>query len=104
MATSEYLRHAKICPYNPYDHRHTDADHCKEARTIQSVIVMFDDVNDKLSYWMTLFLSVFDRHAPLMKVRMKKKSQDDDWIDSELWSLMRSRNYYRKKHRKTHAQ
>ena len=65
---------------------------------------MFDDVNDKLSYWMTLFLSVVDRHAPLMKVRMKKKSQDDDWINSELWSLMRTRNYYRKKHRKTHAQ
>ena len=55
---------------------------------------MFDDVNDKLSYWMTLFLSVVDRHAPLMKVRLKKKSQDDDWIDSELRSLMRTRNYH----------
>ena len=64
----------------------------------------FDDVNDTLSYWMTLFFSVVDRHAPLMKVRMKKKSQDDDWIDSELRSLMRTRNYHRKKHRKTHAQ
>ena len=64
----------------------------------------FDDVNDTLSYWMTLLLSVVDRHAPLMKVRMKKKSQDDDWIDSELRSLMRTRNYHRKKHRKTHAQ
>ena len=65
---------------------------------------MFDNVNDKLSYWMTLFLSVVDRHAPLMKVRLKKRSQDDDWIDSELQSLMRTRNYYRKKHCKTHAQ
>ena len=58
----------------------------------------FDDVNDKLSYWMTLFLSVIDKHAPLMKVRMKTKNQDDDWIDSGLQSLMRTRNYYRKKH------
>ena len=64
----------------------------------------FDDVNDKLSYWMTLFLSVIDKHAPLMKVRMKTKNQDDDWIDSGLRSLMRTRNYYRKKHRKTCAE
>ena len=68
------------------------------------VMDSFDDVNDKLSYWMTLFLSVVDKHAPLMKVRMKTKNQDDDWIDSGLRSLMRSRNYYRKKHRKTRAE
>ena len=64
----------------------------------------FDDIIDKLSFWMTLFFSFVDRHAPLMKVRMKKKSQDDDWINSELRSPMRTRNYYRKKHHKTRAQ
>ena len=53
---------------------------------------------------MVLLLSIVDKHAPLIKVRIRNKNQDDDWIDSELRSLMRSRNYYRKKHRKTCAQ
>ena len=62
------------------------------------VIDSFADVNDKLNYWKTLFLSVVNRDAPLIKVRIRNKNQDCDWIDSELRSLMRSRNYYKKKH------
>lgn len=60
------------------------------------------DINVKLIHWTTLFLNAVDRYAPL-KVRMKKMSRDDDWIDSELWSLMKPRNYYRKRHFKTHV-
>ena len=70
----------------------------------RQVIDSFDDVNDKLNYWMVLLLSIVDKHAPLIKVRIRNKNQDDDWIDSELRNLMQSRNYYRKKHRKTRAQ
>ena len=66
----------------------------------RQVMDTFDDVDDKLTYWMTIFLNVVDKHAPLIKVRMKRKNQDDNWINSELRSLMRSRNYFRKKYRR----
>lgn len=68
------------------------------------VMHTYDDIDDKWSYWRDLFLSVVDRHAPLVKVRIRKREQDADWIDSELRALMQARNYHRKKHRKTHNQ
>ena len=68
------------------------------------VMHTYDDIDDKWSYWRDLFLSVVDRHAPLVKVRIRKRGQDADWIDSELRALMRARNYHRKKHRETHNQ
>ena len=37
-----------------------------------------------------------------MKVRVKQNGSCDDWIDSELQSLMQTRNYSRKKHLRTH--
>ena len=65
------------------------------------VMVTFNDVNDMWYYWKSLFLDVLDKHA-LLKVRRKMRG-NDDWLDSGLRSLMRSRNYYRRKHRKTRA-
>lgn len=67
------------------------------------VMDTFDTVDDMWDYWKTLFFQVLDKHAPLKKVRLRKRGQDDEWIDSELRGLMRTRNYYRNKHRKTHA-
>ena len=55
------------------------------------VMDTYDDIDDKWSYWR--FLSVVDIHAPLVKVRMRKRGQDADSMDSELRVLMRARNY-----------
>ena len=36
------------------------------------VMETFDDIDDKWTYLKDLFLSIVDRHAPVMKVRVKK--------------------------------
>ena len=68
------------------------------------VMEIYDDINDRWSYWRDLFLSIIDSHAPLVSVRMKVKDQSSEWIDAELRSLLRARNYYRRKYWKTHTQ
>ena len=68
------------------------------------VMDMFDDINEKWDYWKSLFLKVVEEHAPLVKVRVKNKVQDCEWIDSEVRGLMRTRNYFRKKYRNTRDQ
>ena len=64
----------------------------------------FDCIDDRWNYWKTLFLSIVNKHAPLIRVRRKQSVEGDQWIDQELRSLMRARNYYRGKFRKTHSQ
>ena len=49
-----------------------------------------------------LFLSVIDRHAPLVKVRIKKNRSD--WLTANIHSLMRSRNYYYRQYLKSRSQ
>ena len=44
-------------------------------------------------------MEVVGEHAPLVKVRMKRESVE--WIDDDIHKMMRARNYYRTKHRKT---
>ena len=60
---------------------------------------MFSSVDEMLDYWKKLFLEVVGEHAPLVKVRMKRESVE--WIDDDIHKLMRARNYYRTKYRKT---
>ena len=50
------------------------------------VMGTFDDIDDKWIY------CIIDRHAPLMKVRVKKDKCE--WLDGDIRSLMKSRNYY----------
>ena len=50
------------------------------------VIDAADDIDEKWSTWKTLFLSVIDRHAPLVKVRIKKNRSD--WLTANIHSLM----------------
>jgi len=64
----------------------------------------FDCIDDRWNYWKTLFLSIVNKHAPLIRVRRKQSVEGDQWIDQELRSLMRARNYYRGKFRKTRSQ
>ena len=59
----------------------------------------FDHIDDKWSYWKTLFLNIVNVHAPIINIRSKKQSIK--WIDSEIRMLMRSRNFYMRKFRKS---
>ena len=66
------------------------------------VIDAADDIDEKWSTWKTLFLSVIDRHAPLVKVRIKNNRSD--WLTANIHSLMRSRNYYYRQYLKSRSQ
>lgn len=61
---------------------------------------VFDQIDDVWNYWKSLFISIIDSHALLQKVRVRQKGPCDEWIDSELRGLIRSRNYYRRKYMK----
>ena len=60
---------------------------------------IFSAIDDMWEYWKSLFLSVVGEHAKLSRVRVRKTSLP--WIDSALHQLMRARNYFLKKYRKT---
>ena len=59
----------------------------------------FDTIDEKWEYWRSLVLSVVDDHAPFVKVRVRQDSLP--WITEEVRRVMRARNYFRKKFRKT---
>ena len=66
------------------------------------VMETFDNADDMHGYWKSLFLSILDKHAPLVKMRARKDSYE--WIDEDIHKLMRSRNYYRRKFQKSNDQ
>ena len=66
------------------------------------VLDIYDHMDDKWNYWKSLFLDIVNKHAPLVKVR-RKKGRNDDWIDAQIRQLMRSRNYFRRKHWRSNA-
>ena len=43
-------------------------------------------------------------HAPPVSVRMKVKDLSSEWIDAEVRTLLRARNYYWRKYWKTHTE
>ena len=47
-----------------------------------SVVESFDDLNDAVSAWNTLFVDVANRHAPIKKLRTKRAIKP--WITKEL--------------------
>ena len=55
-------------------------------------------MDDKWSYWKMLFFEIVDKHAPLVKIGVKRDKED--WIDKDLLSLVRSCNYYRGEYQK----
>ena len=63
------------------------------------VMDTFDSIDDKRSYWKSLFFSVLDKHDPVVSARKKKQMQA--WITPEILQLMSTRNYYKNKHRKS---
>ena len=94
IATVSYVRSFKRC-----DVEALLADLCDAP---WQVIDAADDRDEKWSTWKTLFLSVIDRHAPLVKVRIKKNRSD--WLTANIHFLMRSRNYYYRQYLKSRSQ
>ena len=67
-------------------------------------IYRYDEINDIWSYWKNHFFLIVDSHAPPVGVRTKVKDVSSEWIDAELRTLLRVRNYYRRKYRKMRTQ
>ena len=55
------------------------------------IIESFDDVDDIVSAWMTLFTETLDKHAPIKSHRIKRKYQPD-WLTPEILDLIKDRN------------
>ena len=55
-------------------------------------------MDDKWNYWKMLFFEIVDKHAPLVKIRVKRDKADR--IDKDLLSLMRTHNYYKGEYKK----
>ena len=64
------------------------------------IIDVSDDIDGKWASWKSLFLSIVDQHAPLVKVRVKSRC---DWLTTDIRTLMRSRNYYHQEYLKSRS-
>ena len=65
-----------------------------------STMDVFDTVDDKRSYWKTLFLKVVNKHAPIIRIQTRTKQHGYHWVSEETRRLMQSRNYRLNKFRK----
>ena len=91
-------RKAKLHTVRSFKRCNTDQLLAELASAPWHVMEIYDHINDRWSYRKSLFFSIVDSHAPLVKVRSKVKSSSSEWIDADLHSLMRTRNYYLRKH------
>ena len=64
-----------------------------------SVLEIFDDVDDKLHASDLLFNEILDHHAPIRSIKVRAKP--NPCITEETRELMKSRNYWRKRARRT---
>ena len=64
-----------------------------------SVLEIFDDVDDKLHASDLLFNEILDHHAPIRSIKVRGKP--NPCITEETRELMKSRNYWRKRARRT---
>ena len=55
-----------------------------------STMDVFDTVDDKWSYWKTLFLKVVNKHAPIIRIRTCTKQHLYHWVFEEIRWLMQS--------------
>ena len=64
-----------------------------------SVMDSLEGIDARWEYWKSLFKQIVDSHIPLRKARIKGKTLP--WIGSDVRILMRARNYYCAKAKKT---
>lgn len=58
------------------------------------VIKVFDNVNDVVETWSSMFMEIVNRHLPLKKHRVKHKHQPK-WLTSEIIEAMKTRDHYK---------
>ena len=58
------------------------------------VIKIFDNINDTLETWSSMFLEIVDKHLPLKTLRVKYKQQPK-WLTPEITEAMRTRDRYK---------
>ena len=66
-----------------------------------SVLEIFDDVDDKLHAFDLLFNEILDHHAPIRSIKVGGHDKPNPCITKETRELMKSRNYWRKRARRT---
>ena len=60
-----------------------------------NIVDIEENVNDAVEVWNKLFTDVANRHAPIRKLRMKRRHAP--WITGNLSNAMRDRDYHRRK-------
>ena len=58
------------------------------------IIKLFDDTNDVIDTWSTMFLNIVDKHLPLKSQRVKHKQQPK-WITPEIIEAIKTRDRYK---------
>ena len=58
-----------------------------------------DDIDSQWEYWKKLFIGMLDSHAPLKRLRVRKKTLP--WISPNIRLLMRERDRQCKKAKET---
>ena len=83
--------HAEICEMRSFKRYNKEQFRSEVADIPWSVVESFDDLNDAVSAWNTLFIDVANCHAPIKKLRIKRPIKP--WITKELKELMAERDY-----------
>ena len=83
--------HAEIIETRSFKRYNKEQFRSEVADIPWSVVESFDDLNDAVSAWNTLFIDVANRHAPIKKLRIKRAIKP--WITKELKELMAERDY-----------
>ena len=63
------------------------------------VMETMEDMDDRFEYWKQLFDKIVASHVPTKRARVKKKTRP--WITSDIRALMRARNYFGTKAKKS---
>ena len=95
----------KVNNHTPKDSHYTISyrsfKHFNEANFINDLqavpwdlIKLFDDPDDILEAWTDLFLEVVDKHIPIKKHRVKRKTQPD-WLTSDILDAMKTRDRHK---------
>ena len=66
----------------------------KDLQNIQWNLFEVNDVNEMVHIWETLYLEIFNKHAPLCKRRVRNRSAP--WLTPSIKSLMHERDFHKK--------
>ena len=67
--------YARVITYRSYKHFHSDNIMYDLLQITWSEVVYHDNVDDALYAWMTTFLDVCDKYAPVKRRKVKRKQQ-----------------------------